>query len=562
MITLEAVTKIYQNPKLGRSIVALGGCDLDIKTGDFVSIIGPSGAGKSTLMRIISGLEKPTSGKVVVSEQEIDLLPKKELYNFRRKKLGIINQIPLYNLFPDLTVERNLIVPARLIGKSLEEAKIQAVEILEKLEITDLAFKQAKILSMGESMRVSLAVGLINSPTIILADEPTGQLDKENTKLLLNLLKKINEEDGKTIVVVSHDPIYFSYVSESFLIYNGRLGAQYTQEDLLESSDEDQIPAIETHVSHIDSFSYLFLPSQIKDYLTLNKKVKFIINHETEKVYLENPEKDIKVKKESLKQVEIPIFQPRKRSKSDLPVIDCKNLTKYYYYPKKELILNDLQFQLYPGELVFLIGPSGTGKTTLLNLLSGIDLDFSGSLTVLGEVVDSTNRIRIDLLRSSSLFFSSQYINLYPSMSLLENIDFFKNREPNNSFSFNSLNFLLSYLSLDDIKNQLVENYSEGEKKRASILLGLTLEPQLLLVDEPTANLDEINKRKVMKLLADYVMNTNASVLAVTHDLLSIIPNSRLLEIENNAISKDIIVTTNFYSKVKDLYLSKKMAYI
>ncbi len=559
MINLEAITKIYPKPELGRSIVALGGCDLDIKSGSFVSIIGPSGAGKSTLMRIISGLEQPTSGKVNVLSHDVDLMSKKELYDFRLQNIGFLNQIPHYNLFPELTVERNLMVPTRLLGKSLEESKKQVDEILEQMEIKHLALRKAKLLSMGESMRVSLAISLTNSPSILLADEPTGQLDKKNTKIILDLLKKINQEEKTTIVVVSHDPNYFSVVSESFLIFNGRLGAIYTQENFPEESeDKDKPVASETFVSHIDSYSYLFLPNQIKELLSLNKKVKFIVNHESKKIYLENPESpESFAGKEISQHVKIPQYQPRKRDKKETSILECTDLTKFYYSPRKELILQNLNLQIYPGELVFLIGPSGTGKTTLLNLVSGIDRDFIGSIRILGEEILSSNFTAIDKLRSHSVYYSSQYINLYPSMTLIENINYFTVNKKSKQ-SFYDTNHLLQYLSLDDIKNQLVENYSQGEKKRATMLLGLVLSPRIMLIDEPTANLDELNKRKIISLFVEYVMGTNASVLAVTHDLLSVIPNSRILEIEDNKIGKDMIATTEFCNKLKEQYLSKK----
>ncbi|HUT82732.1 MAG TPA: ATP-binding cassette domain-containing protein [Candidatus Bathyarchaeia archaeon] len=558
MINLEAVTKIYPNPKLGRSIVALNGCDLDIKEGSFVSIIGPSGAGKSTLMRMLSGLEQPTSGKVNILSRDIDLMSKMGLYNFRLQNIGFLNQIPQYNLFPELTVEQNLMVPSRLLGVGLEESKKQIDEILEKMEIKHLSLRRAKHLSMGESMRVSLAVSLVNSPPILLADEPTGQLDKKNTKVILDLLKKINQEEKTTIIVVSHDPIYFSVVSESFLIFNGRLGAIYSQEDLPEEEEENKPLTSETFVSHIDSYSYLYLPNEIKKLLSLDKKVKFIVDHEMKKIYLENPDSSNVFELKESQHLEKIHFELRKRDKSEKSILNCKGLTKYYYSPQKELILKDLNFQLYPGELVFLIGPSGTGKSTLLNLISGIDSDFDGSITVFDEEITSTNRSIIDKIRSQKMYYSSQYINLYPSMSLIENINYFtfNKKEQQNNYE---LDYLLQYLLLDNIKNQLVENYSQGEKKRASILLGLLLSPEIMLVDEPTANLDEINKNRVLNLLAEHVMKTKASVLAVTHDLLSILPNSRVIHIENNKIASDTIVTQKYCDNLKELYFNKKL---
>ena len=560
MIDLESVIKIYDNPKHDRSIVALRGCDLHIKEGRFVSIIGPSGSGKSTLMRMISGLERPTSGKVTVLSQEIDLMSKTELNTFRLNTIGFVNQLPLYNLHSDLTVEKNLTTVGMLLGKSFEEAKKCAYEVLDKLAIKELAAKKAALLSMGEGMRVSLAIPLMQAPPIILADEPTGQLDSMNTQNLIKLLKKINQEDNTTIVVVSHDPIYFSHVSESFFIFNGRLGAVYSPKDWKGEDeiiqDEKQKLAMKSFTTQIDNYSYIYLPNQIRNYLSLQKKGKFTIDFNAQKVFLENPEEVEQLPKKTLQKEEEVIFTPRKKTSEQQPIIDCKNLTKYYYAPTETLILESFNLQIYPRELIFLFGPSGSGKTTLLNILSGMDFNFTGLVKLFNEDLCEKNTAKILNLRSRALFFSSQYINLYPSMSLMENLELFIPQFERKGFY--DCDYLLEYLNLNEIKNQLVENYSQGEKKRSSILMALLASPQLILADEPTANLDELNKRRVIKLLTDYIMETNASALLVTHDLLSIVPNSRLIEIQNKRISKDYLATKEICTKITTQYLQKE----
>ncbi|MHA1629913.1 MAG: ATP-binding cassette domain-containing protein [Candidatus Heimdallarchaeota archaeon] len=564
MIKLEAITKIYPNPKLGRSIVALSGCDLAVEESSFVSIIGPSGAGKSTLLRILSGLEQPTSGKVNVLSQDIDLLTPKKLYQFRLQNIGFLNQMPHYNLFPELSVEQNLLIPLRLLGESRETGKKVVEDALERMEIKHLSQHRAKQLSMGESMRVSLAVALITNPPILLADEPTGQLDKKNTQVILELLKAINQQEGTTILVVSHDPVYFSVVSESFLIFNGRLGAVYTQEDLnehlLEGEQEKENLTKEIFVSHIDSFSYLFLPNRIKELLALDKKVKFVIDYEIKKVFLENPQGS-----EAFKEVEHPQFikisgfHPKKHKKGVTPILACKNLQKWYHSPNDQLILDGINLQLLPNELVFLIGPSGSGKTTFLNILSGMDLDFNGSLELFGKAISSSNQSLVEKVRAQKMYYLSQYVNLYPSMTLDENLNYFLNvHKTQKERAFYEKDFLLHFLTLDEITDQDVAKFSLGERKRASFLLGLLQAPEILLLDEPTANLDEMNKHKVMSLLVDYIMGTGASAIVVTHDLLSLIPNSRVIMLENGKITRERIATKEFCTKIKDQFLSKK----
>ncbi|MHA1305087.1 MAG: ATP-binding cassette domain-containing protein, partial [Candidatus Heimdallarchaeaceae archaeon] len=406
-------------------------------------------------------------------------------------------------------------------------------------------------------MRVSLCMALVRTPKMLLADEPTGQLDYYNSRILLDLLKKINEEYKTTIVVVSHDPVYFSVVSKSFLIFNGRLGGIFTKQDFIDLEKESPK---EEFISHIDSHSYIFLPSQVRNFLALKNKVKYVIDQSTNKVFIKNPDPEAQVKSENKISIlpETPIFLQERVDKSTSPIIETKDLTKYYQFPKEEMIFQSINLRVYPRELVFLVGPSGVGKTTFLNILSGIDLDFSGSVKILGENLCYSNLSYIEKLRSHSLYYSSQYVNLYPSKTLAQNIALFspKREFPRKKGIYVNL---LNYLSLADIQHQSVETYSQGERKRASILLGLLLEPKLLLLDEPTANLDELNKRKVMKLITEYVMNFNTTAIIVTHDLLSIVPNSTIIEFRDKTITKRKIITPEIYKKLKKSYLDKKI---
>ncbi|MHA1878874.1 MAG: ATP-binding cassette domain-containing protein, partial [Candidatus Heimdallarchaeota archaeon] len=210
-------------------------------------------------------------------------------------------------------------------------------------------------------------------------------------------------------------------------------------------------------------------------------------------------------------------------------------------------------------ELVFLIGPSGSGKTTFLNILSGMDLDFNGSLELFGKAISSSNQSLVEKVRAQKMYYLSQYVNLYPSMTLDENLNYFLNvHKTQKERAFYEKDFLLHFLTLDEITDQDVAKFSLGERKRASFLLGLLQAPEILLLDEPTANLDEMNKHKVMSLLVDYIMGTGASAIVVTHDLLSLIPNSRVIMLENGKIARERIATKEFCTKIKDQFLSKK----
>ena len=204
MIKLKNVTKIY---KMGDEIIyALKNVDLEIKEGEFVSIMGPSGSGKSTLLNIIGCLDKPTEGEVYIDNIKTNDLDDDELTKIRRNKIGFVFQ--QFNLIPILTALENVELP--LIFKyrgamSEEERKKRALECLKMAELDErFANHKPNQLSGGQQQRVAIARALANNPPIILADEPTGALDSKTGEKIMKLLKKLNE-NGKTIIVVTHD---------------------------------------------------------------------------------------------------------------------------------------------------------------------------------------------------------------------------------------------------------------------------------------------------------------------------------------------------------------------
>ena len=181
----------------------LKGVNLNIEKGDFVSIIGSSGAGKTTLLQLLGTLENPTKGSIVINETDITKLSDKELSSFRNKNIGFIFQF--HNLLVEFTALENVCLPAFIKGEKRKEVEERALELLKLLNIENRKDHKPNELSGGEQQRVAVARALINNPTIILADEPSGNLDSKNAEEVHNLLLKLNKEMGQTIVVVTHN---------------------------------------------------------------------------------------------------------------------------------------------------------------------------------------------------------------------------------------------------------------------------------------------------------------------------------------------------------------------
>ena len=199
MISLENVSKIY---KLGKTeVVALRDINLIIEEGEFVAIMGPSGSGKSTLLHLIGGLDKPSKGRVIVDGLEISSLPEKKLAEFRRKNVGFVFQF--FYLVPTLTALENVMLP--LLPTKPSWLRERAEKLLIEVGLGDRLNHKPGELSGGEQQRVAIARALINDPKIIIADEPTGNLDSATGKRVVELLKRISREKNKTLILATHN---------------------------------------------------------------------------------------------------------------------------------------------------------------------------------------------------------------------------------------------------------------------------------------------------------------------------------------------------------------------
>lgn len=222
METVIYTENLYKTYMLGTlPIEVLKDINLSIKEGEFITIMGPSGSGKSTLLYLLGGLDTPTFGKIIINGQDIATLSDKEQSVMRRREVGFVFQF--YNLVPNLSVEDNIMLPILLDGKQLKDYKEKLQDILEIVELSDRIKHTPRELSGGQQQRVAIARALINEPDIILADEPTGNLDSKTSEEIMKLLQEINLEKGKTIVQVSHSLEAAKYGNRIINVKDGRV---------------------------------------------------------------------------------------------------------------------------------------------------------------------------------------------------------------------------------------------------------------------------------------------------------------------------------------------------
>lgn len=217
ILEVKNLSKIYGKDET--KVVALDNVSFSVKQGEFVAIIGPSGSGKSTLLHILGGVDVPTKGSVIINGTDISTLDETNLAIFRRRQIGLIYQF--YNLIPILTVEENLTLPLLLDGKKPNQKIIDS--LVKTLGLENRLKHLPSQLSGGQQQRVSIGRALMNNPALMLADEPTGNLDSENTKEIISLLKKFNKENNQTLIVITHDERIALAADRVIAIEDGRI---------------------------------------------------------------------------------------------------------------------------------------------------------------------------------------------------------------------------------------------------------------------------------------------------------------------------------------------------
>lgn len=247
LIYCDGLVKIYMSDNL--KVMALQGLDLTIKRGEMVAIIGKSGSGKSTLLNMIGGLETPTAGRLCVDGRDLSSLKEKDMVQYRKSKVGFVWQKSVRNLFPYMTAVENVETPMCFMkGKDSRKARrAKALEILEEVGMKDHADKFPSQLSGGEQQRVAIAVALANSPSILLADEPTGAVDTRTSDMIFQLFQKLNRDLGLTILIVTHDLALSRKVSRVVMISDGKISTEKIRRADYENSLPDGFSFQESH---------------------------------------------------------------------------------------------------------------------------------------------------------------------------------------------------------------------------------------------------------------------------------------------------------------------------
>ncbi|ETT82047.1 ABC transporter ATP-binding protein [Viridibacillus sp. FSL R5-0477] len=255
ILKIDEVTKVYEGKVTHR---ALNQLSFEVEKGEFLAVMGPSGSGKTTLLNVVSTIDTPTSGEITVDGIKPHELKKNELAYFRRRQLGFVFQD--FNLLQMLTVEENMVLPLTLDNMDVELMEERVQNVSKQLGIQSILEKRPNEISGGQAQKTAIGRALIHKPSLILADEPTGNLDSNSSRDVLELLGRINKKEGTTIVMVTHDPIAASYCDRVLFIKDGEYFNEIYKDDHRQTFFQGILNVLSLLGGHVGDFSTVRLP--------------------------------------------------------------------------------------------------------------------------------------------------------------------------------------------------------------------------------------------------------------------------------------------------------------
>jgi ABC-type lipoprotein export system ATPase subunit len=496
VVELREVFCVHRTPQ--GDAAALQGVSLEARSGEQLCILGPSGAGKTTLLRVIAGLREPSAGVVRVLGSDIGRLPARARAALRHDAIGFLAQRADVALAPDLSVSQAIALPLILRGIARPTRRARVRELLEAAALADRADALPRQLSGGERQRVALCAALAHRPAILLADEPTGELDERAAEAMRRLIAETCRAEGTTALIVSHDPLTASQADRTLRVHDGRI------------AEEERALGAAIVVGH---GGWIQLPTELLARAGIEGRAR--AEQVPGGVILEpvpgepGPGEPLRPRAPA----------PRPRSWAPARVELRSVRRRRGDAAGGRLVLEELSRVLATGRLTAVTGRSGSGKTTLLRLLAGLDHPDGGDLFVDSRRLSVLDAEELAVLRRERIGFLPQEPGLVPFLSAEENITLTLSlRGWDAGRATDRAREWLNRLGLGDRARQRVARLSAGEAGRVALARALASARGLLVVDEPTSRLDATGAAEVARLLAQAAAQDGQTVICATHD--------------------------------------------
>ncbi len=479
---------------------ALQGLTLSVEEREVLVVLGPSGSGKSTLLRILAGLQRPSAGTARAFDADLTRLGGRRLADYRATTLGYVEQHYSRSLDPDLTARELIGVQLGLAGATRRERELRADELLERVGLTAKRDAYPRALSGGEQQRIAVCAALAHRPKLLLADEPTGELDARSAGLVTGLIGELAREHGCTTVVVTHDVETTAIADRIVRVRDGRVSEESRGNG---GGDEALV---------VGKGGWVRLPEELVVRAGLGDRARASSARAASSSRPPGRRNTSRPKRSRrLRRPSRIAWWPRRT--------DCGRRTGAASASRSSSTGSTRPSP--PDACVAVTGPSGSGKTTLLHLLAGLAEPTAGEVTVLGTPLGTLDREARAALRREHVAVIGQDPGLTPFLSARENVELaLALRGIDEADAGERALDALAAVGLSERTEQRVARLSAGERQRVAIARALAASPSLLLADEPTARLDEANALAVGALFARLARESGAAVICATHDPL------------------------------------------
>ena len=472
---------------------ALQGLTLTIAEGEILTVLGPSGSGKTSFLRILAGLDTPSAGTARVFGRDLRGLGFGGLARYRSQTIGYLDQHFAQALAPELSARELVGLKLRAEGVEREARESRSLELLDRVGLSGKADSRPSLLSGGEQQRVALCAALAHRPRLLLADEPTGELDERNARLVYEAIGELAAAEGCTVVIVSHDPASTSIADRFVHIRDGRVS-----EESVRGAGESTIV--------VGRGGWLRLPQEFLERAGIGSRAA---------ASLEDDRIVVVAAGSDGRRAEQPEAAAQPRHPGETIAV-VRGISKTHGRGATAAhVFSGLESRFEGGGLTVVTGPSGSGKTTLLHLLAGLELPDEGEIEVCGEPMQGLDRTGRAELRRRYVALVAQQPGLVPFLSARENVEL---AEAIRGRVGEQAHEVLAAVGLSERAGQRVSRLSAGEQVRVAVARALAARPRLLLVDEPTARLDQANALTLAALLSTLARETGAAVVCATHD--------------------------------------------